>query len=302
MTRRRTTLIGLAIVAAVSAPQARAAAAYKLVPHWGELPPGTQWGVMSWVSVDAQDNVYAFQRDEPTSKVLVFDASGKFLRSWGDGQFPYPHSLRVLRDGFVWLTDRKAQQLFKFTPDGTLLMTVGKKDVAGDNSSPDMFNGISDVVMAPNGNVFVSDGEGGNTRVVKFTSDGKFIKMWGTKGSGPGQMSGPHCIAMDSRSRVYVCDRGNKRIQVFDQDGMFLSQMAQFGTPVSIAFDRSDTMFVAAPAPENKVTIGTTDGHVLETIEGLDSAHGMAVDSYGDIYVAESAGKAVLKYVRGESR
>ena len=302
MMRRTAPLIALAIGAVLSAPHARTAAAHQLVPHWGQLPSGTRWGVMSWVSVDAHDNVYAFQRDEPTSKVLVFDANGTFLRSWGDGQFPYPHSLRVLRDGLVWVTDRKAQQLFKFTPEGALLMTIGKKDVAGDNSSQDTFNGVSDVVMAPNGTVFVSDGEGGNTRVVKFTSDGRFIGMWGTKGSGPGQLSGPHCVAMDSRGRVYVCDRGNKRIQVFDQDGTLLSQMTQFGTPVSIAFDSNDTMFVAAPAPENKVTIGTTDGRVLETIEGLDSAHGMAVDSHGSIYVAESAGKAVLKYVRGEKR
>ena len=152
--------------------------------------------------------------------------------------------------------------------------------------------------MAPDGSLFVSDGEGANTRVVKFSRDGKFIKMWGTKGSGPGEFSGPHCVAMDGAGRVYVCDRGNKRIQVFDQEGGFLSQMAQFGTPVSIAFDKDGLMFVAAPAPENRLTIGTTSGQVLEVIDGLNSAHGIAVDSRGNVYVAESAGKAVLKYTR----
>lgn len=303
MTGRLTAVVCVIGVTIAAQPAAmRAAGPYHLVEHWAQLPAGTAWGVMSWVSVDARDNVYAYQRDEPTSKVLVFDSNGKFLRSWGDGQFPYPHSLRVLRDGFVWLTDRKAQQLFKFTPEGKQLMSIGKKGVAGDNTSQDTFNGVSDVVMAPTGNLFVSDGEGGNTRVVKFTGDGKFIKTWGTKGSGPGEMSGPHCVTMDSGGRVYVCDRGNKRIQVFDQDGTYVSEMRQFGTPVSIAFDRNDTMFVAAPAPENKVTIGTKDGRVLETIDGLDSAHGLAVDSRGNIYVAESAGKAVLKYTRGETR
>jgi DNA-binding beta-propeller fold protein YncE len=299
MTRIAAALVAVGFVVSAHSSPMRAAGAYQLVEHWGQLPAGTHWGVMSWVSVDAHDNVYAYQRDEPTSKVLVFDAAGKFLRSWGDGQFPYPHSLRVLRDGFVWLTDRKSQQLFKFTPEGKLLLSIGKKDVAGDNSSHDTFNGVSDVVMAPNGNIFVSDGEGGNTRVVKFTGDGTFIKTWGTKGSGQGQFSGPHCIAMDSGGRLYVCDRGNKRIQVFDQEGAYISEMAQFGTPVSIAFDSSDTIFVASPAPENKVTIGTASGKVLETIDGLDSAHGIAVDSHGNIYVAESAGKAVLKYARG---
>ncbi|MGH9139704.1 MAG: peptidyl-alpha-hydroxyglycine alpha-amidating lyase family protein [Vicinamibacterales bacterium] len=299
MTRLVAAALGaLALGAALRPIDARTAGKYQLVEHWAHLPPGTQWGVMSWVSVDAQDHVYAFQRDEPTSKVLVFDVNGAYLRGWGDGQFLYPHSLRVLRDGFVWLTDRKSQQLMKFTPEGKLLLAIGDKGVAGDNTSQTTFNGVSDVVMAPDGNLFVSDGEGGNTRVVKLTRDGKFITFWGSKGSGPGQFGGPHCVAMDSGGRVYVCDRSNKRIQVFDQNGHYLSQMTQFGTPVSIAFDRDDVMFVAAPAPENQVTIGTTSGAVRETIEGLNAAHGIAVDSRGNIYVAESAGKAVLKYAR----
>ncbi|HZP49427.1 MAG TPA: peptidyl-alpha-hydroxyglycine alpha-amidating lyase family protein [Vicinamibacterales bacterium] len=299
MTARTAAVVALTAFAIVAhRTPMRAARAYRLVEHWAQLPAGTTWGVMSWVSVDAHDNVYAFQREEPTSKVLVFDRNGRLLRTWGDGQFAYPHSLRVLRDGFVWLTDRKSQQLFKFAPDGTLRMSIGKKDVAGDNASRDAFNGVSDVVMAPDGTLFVSDGEGGNTRVVKLAGDGTFLTAWGTKGSAPGQLSGPHCVAMDSAGRVYVCDRGNKRIQVFDRDGTFLSQLTQFGTPVSIAFDRDDTMFVAAPAPENKVTIGSTAGKVLDTIEGLESPHGIAVDSRGAIYVAESAGKAVLKYAR----
>ncbi len=271
---------------------------YQLVENWAHLPPGTEWGVMSWVSTDARDNVYAIQRDEPTSKVMVFDARGGYLKSWGENAFPYAHSLCILRDGSVWITDRNLQQVLKFSPDGALLMSIGRKGVAGDNSSHDAFNGVSDVVMAENGDIFASDGEGVNTRVVKFSADGKFIKFWGTKGSGPGELNGPHCITTDGKGRLYVCDRSNKRIQIFDQDGKYIAQMAQFGTPVSIAITSDDMMFVASPAPENRLTIGRTTGEVLEKIEGLNSAHGLAVDSHGNIYVAESAGKTVLKYIR----
>jgi hypothetical protein len=292
-------LITLVMAATLHPSNLRAAdGAYQLVENWAQLPPGTQWGVMSWVATDGGGNVYAFQRDEPTSKVMVFDAHGKYLKTWGKNGFSYAHSLRVLRDGFIWITDRKVQQVLKFDPDGKLLMSIGQKDVAGDNNSQDTFNGASDVVMAENGNIFVSDGEGANTRVVKFSNDGKFIKFWGTKGSGPGELSGPHCITTDAKGLLYVCDRGNKRIQVFDQDGKYLAQMAQFGTPVSIAITRDDMMFVASPAPENRITIGRTTGEVLEKIEGLNSPHGLDVDSSGAIYVAESAGKAVLKYVK----
>lgn len=271
---------------------------YQRVDDWAQLPPDTAWGVMSWVDVDAKGNVYAFQRAEPSAKVMVFDAQGRYLKAWGENQFAYPHALRILRDGFVWITDRKLQQLFKFDPDGKLLMALGQKGVTGDNSSREHFNGVSDVVMAENGNLFVSDGEGGNTRVVKLSKDGKFIKSWGTKGTGPGELNGPRCVTLDSKGRVYVCDRGNKRIQVFDQEGAFLDQMTQFGTPASIVITKAEVMYVAAGAPENKVTIGTTGGKVLETIEGLDSPHGMAVAPDGTIYVAQSAGKALLKYVK----
>ena len=292
-------LTGLVTAATILPSSGRAAeGTYQEVKDWTHLPAGTAWGVMSWVSTDAKGNVYAYQRDEPTSKVMVFDSNGKYMKTWGEGAFEYPHSLRVLRDGAVYLTDRKQQQLLKYDVDGKLLMTIGKKDVAGGNTSQDTFNGVSDVVMAENGNLFVSDGEGGNTRVVKFTKDGKFIKTWGTKGSGPAELSGPHCIELDSKGLVYVCDRGNKRIQVFDQEGSDIREMAQFGTPVSIAITKDDRMFVATPAPENFFIVGTTDGKVTQKIEGLDSAHGIAVDLNGAVYVAQSSGHMVRKFVK----
>jgi peptidylamidoglycolate lyase len=280
--------------------QSRAAAdTYLPVPHWAELPAGTAWGVMTAVDVDAAGNVYAFQRSEPAAKVMVFDSHGRYSRSWGENTFTYPHGLRVLRDGFIWTTDRQAQQILEFDANGKLLASMGRKGVAGDNSSRDTFNGVSDVVMAANGNLFASDGEGGNTRVVKLGKDGTFITSWGAKGAGPGEFNTPHCIAMDSKGRVWVCDRGNNRLQVFDQDGKYLQQVKDVGTPVSIAFARDDTMFVASGAPEHMVTVIAPDGRVVQKIEGLDTPHGIAVDSTGTtIYVAESMGKAILKYVK----
>jgi DNA-binding beta-propeller fold protein YncE len=271
---------------------------YRLVENWAQLPQGTSWGVMTAVGVDADGNVYAFQRAEPDSRVIVFDARGRHLKTWGQNQFEYPHGLRVLSDGTLGLTDRKMQQMLRFDRDGKLLMSVGKKDVAGDNDSRDAFNGVSDVVMARSGEMYLTDGEGGNSRVVKLAKDGTFIKSWGTKGSGPGQLSTPHNLALDSRGRVWVCDRGNKRLQIFDADGKYIDQMTQFGTPAAIFITPDDVLYVAASEPENRVTIGTIDGKVLETIEGLNYPHGMAVDRNGALYVAQSFGKAVLKYVR----
>jgi streptogramin lyase len=270
---------------------------YQLVENWAQLPAGTQWGVMSAVDVDAKGNIYVLQRSDPTSKVIVFDSKGNYLKTWGEGEFPSAHTLRII-DGFVWITDRKLQQVFKFDTDGKLLLTLGQKEVAGDNNSEDSFNGTSDVAIGKNGDIFVSDGEGPNTRVVKFSKDGKFIKFWGTKGSGPGEFSVPHNIAIDSKGRVWVCDRGNKRLQVFDQDGKILDQTTQFGAASTIFITKDDVMYVTSQPPTNQIIIGTTDGKILGTIEGLNNAQGLAVDANGSVYVSESDGKAVVKFVK----
>src|ERR1700732_303410 len=287
-------------------PKARAADGdYQQVENWAQLPQGMQWGVMSAVDIDSHGTIYAFKRSEPgekagemSSMVMVLDPHGKFLRSWGEHTFSSAHGLRVLRDGFIWITDKTGDQVFKFSPDGELLMTLGKKGVAGDNNSTDELNGPSDVVIGKNGDIFVSDGESTNTRVVKFSKDGKFIKFWGTKGAGPGELNLPHNIAMDSQGRLYVADRSNKRIQVFDQDGKYLDQMTQFGAPAAIFIAKDDMLYVVAGAPENRLTVGTKAGKGLDRMEGLNGPHSVAVDSSGAVYVAEVAGQALLKFVK----
>ena len=278
---------------------------YQLVENWARLPPGMQWGVMSAVDIDSHGTIYAFKRSEPgekadamSSMIMVLDSHGKFRKSWGEHTFSSAHGLRVEPDGFIWITDKTGDQVFKFTPEGKLLMTLGKKGVAGDNESHDALNGPSDVVVAKNGDIFVSDGESTNTRVVKFSKDGTFIKCWGTKGSGAGEMNVPHNIVMDSEGRLYVADRSNKRIQVFDQDGKYLNQMSQFGAPAGMFMTKDDTLYVVAGAPENRLTIGTKDGKVLDRVEGLNGPHWVAVDSTGAVYVAEVAGQSLVKLVK----
>ncbi len=274
------------------------ASSYTLVKDWAQLPDGKPWGVMSAVGVDAKGNVYGFVRAEPSS-IMMFDGKGKYVRTFGDDSMMYAHGLMAMPDGTVWATDRKVQQAFKFDANGKLIMTLGMKNMAGDMTSQDMFNGVSDVAVAANGDLFISDGEGGNSRVVKLSKDGKFIKAWGSKGPGEGQFNTPHNIAIDHQGHVWVADRGNKRLQEFDQDGKFMAQFAQFGEPVSVAFDKNDTMYVADGAPQNQMIIGKTDGTVLETIHGLDNPHGITVSEDGKtIYVSESFGKNILKFVK----
>jgi sugar lactone lactonase YvrE len=301
-------LVTLAAVAAIYPRNVRAqdSSSYHQVENWAQLPPSTVWGVMSAVDVDLQGRIYAFKRSEPgekagamTSVIMVFDPHGKYLKSWGQNTFSSAHGLRVGRDGFIWVTDKTGDQVFKFTPNGEVLMTLGKKGVAADNNSTDgTLNGPTDVVLAKNGDIFVADGESTNTRVVKFSKDGKFIKFWGTKGSDPGQLQTPHSIAMDSKGRLYVANRGNKRIEVFDQDGEYLNQMSQFGAPAGIFITKDDVLYVVAGAPENRLTIGTIDGKVLDKVEGLNGPHALAVDSTGAVYVAEVAGQSLAKYVK----
>jgi len=272
---------------------------YQTVDNWAQLPPGTKWETTSAVDIDSKGNVYVFQRGEP-SKVIVFDSKGKFLRSWGDKMFPSAHGLRIDRQDNVWLTDRGLHQVMKFSPEGKLLLELGKKGVAGDNNSTDALNGPSDVAVAPNGTIFVSDGESPNTRVVKFSKEGKFIKFWGTKGSGPGQFDVPHSIVMDSKGRLYVADRSNKRVQVFDQEGKYISQMTNAGTPYGLFMAKNDILYVSdgTQGQEHVTILDTKDDKVLGEFGGLKGPHMLTVDSAGAVYVAEVAGASVKKFVK----
>jgi len=288
---KRFLFVALLAAFAAGVPSARPAAdePYKLVDGWGPLPSGMSWGEVPGMTIDASGRIFAFHRNEPP--IVEFDPSGKVLKTWGAGMFVWPHGIRVDRDGFLWITDGrgrdgKGQQVFKYTRDGKLLMTLGTVGVSG--NGPDTFNGPTDVAVAANGDIFVSDGHV-NSRIVKFSKDGKFIKSWGKKGTGPGEFDLPHTIFLDSRGRLLVGDRSNKRIQIFDQDGKFLDQWTQFGSPSGIFIAPDDTLYVVDYNDKMRLFIGSAkDGSIKHAINNLTLAEGVAVDRQGNIYVGET--------------
>ena len=261
---------------------------YRLVPGWGELAAPLTWGETPAITLDASGRVFAFTRAD--TPVIELDTSGKVLKAWGEKLFVWPHGMRVDRNGFLWITDGRArngigQQVFKYTRDGQLVMTLGTKGVAGDG--PDTFNGVTDVAVAANGDIFVADGHV-NARIVKFSKDGTFIKTWGRKGSAAGEFNVPHTIAFDSRGRLFVGDRSNKRIQIFDQDGGFIAEWAQFGSPSGIFITPDDTLYVVDYNDKMGLFIGSAkDGSIRYKIDST-LAEGVVVGPDGSIYVGET--------------
>ena len=254
-------------------------------------------------------------RTEPP--ILKFDKSGKLLKAWGEGMFNFPHGATIDPDGNLWVTDEqggngKGQQVFKFSPDGKVLMTLGKAGVAGD--APGLFDQPTDVAVAANGDIFVTEGHlQGNNRISKFSKDGKFIKSWGKKGSGPGEFFAPHTIAIDSQGRLFVGDRSNNRIQIFDQDGRYLDTWTQWGRPSGIFIAKDDTMYVAdsesygpdQPGVKKGIRIGSAkDGSVKAFIEDMESttqehsgAEAVGVDAQGNVYGAVVRRKMLEKHI-----
>ena len=321
-------VVTLLVFAQSDAPTNSAPNPYRTVENWFKLPGGRAWGSTAGVEVGPDGNIWAYDRCGANNcaasnldPILEFEPSGKFLRSFGAGMFVFPHGFFVDKQGNVWVTDGqgkdgKGHQVFKFSPTGKVLLTLGKAGVAG--TGPDTFDMPSDVVVGPNGDIFVADGHGGdsNNRIVKFTKDGKFIKTWGKKGSGPGEFNLAHTLAFDSRGRLFVGDRANNRIQIFDQDGKFLAQWAQFSRPSGIFIDNNDVIYVADsesntarhPGWKRGMRIGSAkDGSVTAFIpdpepdpdhSGTSAAEGVAADRAGNVYGAEVGPKAIKKYVK----
>jgi hypothetical protein len=291
---------------------------YRTTRDWGELPSGVKWAAVTAVEPAPDGTIYVVHRcfanscaGRSEAPILKYDRNGRLLASWGSGMFVFPHGATVDREGNLWVTDArgengKGQQVFKFSPDGRVLMTLGKAGVSG--SGPDLFDQPTDVVVAANGDIFVTDSHrnGRNNRVVKFDKSGRFIKEWGHKGSGPGEFSEPHTIAMDSRGRLFVGDRENNRIQIFDQDGRLLDEWRQFSRPSGIFIAADDTMYVAdsesgpdtgaheLQGAKKGIRIGSArTGEVTAFIEDMESttadhsgAEGVGVDPQGNVYGA----------------
>ena len=286
-------LIGCVVVAAAqpalhSGQRETGPAPYRIVPNWGTLPNGEAWGEVPGMAIDARGTIYAFHRSEPP--IVQLDRDGHILKQWGEKQFAWPHGIRVDRFGNLWITDGQArngigQQVFKYSADGKLLMTLGTRGVRG--AGPDTFGGPCDVAVAANGDIFVADGHF-NARIVKFDKNGTFIKAWGKKGDAPGEFNLPHTLVIDSRGRLLVGDRSNNRIQIFDQDGNFIDQWTQFGTPSGMYITPDDTLYVVDYNVKKGVFIGSAkDGSVKYKLDDA-VAEGVAVDKDGNIYVGET--------------
>ncbi len=297
---------------------------HEVVPDWPKLPEGHVLGLCAGVGVDAQNRVFVFHRSgrkwsnpfpkEPISQptVSVFDgATGKLLSTWGENRFIMPHGLTVDHEGNLWLTDVGLHQVFKFTPEGKLLLTLGERAVPGND--PAHFNLPTDVAVLRDGSFYVSDGYK-NTRVMKFSSDGKFEFEWGTKGKGAGEFNLPHGIAVDAQGRVIVCDRENERLQVFDAKGGFLHEWKgpQIGKPYGVAVGSNGHIFVidgGSPSlrlsERGKTVELDAAGEVLDSFGShgkepgqFQLGHDIAIGPDGVVYVAEGTGARVQKFVR----
>jgi hypothetical protein len=323
---------------------------YRLVENWPALPKsmnGGHWGELIRADINSRGNIWVFHRcfnTEPAGAatcvgrtdppILEFDPSGELLTSFGGGMFAFPHGFTVDAQGNIWASDGnkdetvlgisakdsngvvRGHQVFKLSSTGKVLMTLGKEGVAG--NGPDTFDQPSGIAIAPNGDIFVTDGHGKNDRVVKFSKDGRFIKTWGHHGAGPGEFDQPHDISIGgSQDRVFVADRSNSRVQIFDQDGNFIATWKQFGRPSAVYVSKDDTLYVSDSQSNSTVNPGYTRGITIGSakdgslrafipdpdlaqadVSRISGASGIVADDKGTIYAADVGPHKLRKYVK----
>lgn len=277
---------------------------YEVQPGWGKLPSGWEWGWIPAVACDSQDNVYVYSRSE--HPLVIFDREGNFLDSWGEDVLKDAHGIFIDQEDNVWCTERETHCVRKFNKNGELVLTIGTPGVQGANDG-DPFRLPTDLAITSDGTLFITDGYG-NARVHKYTQDGQLLKSWGTWGEGPGQFQLSHCVRADKQDRLWVCDRTNNRIQIFDTDGNFLTQWTGLYHPDTIHFDPNDDVIYIAEL-DQQVSIYDLDGQLLSQWGGrvksekpgefIACPHGIWTDSRGDLYVGEVQADARLqKFVR----
>ncbi|MEP6835126.1 MAG: peptidyl-alpha-hydroxyglycine alpha-amidating lyase family protein [Gemmatimonas sp.] len=330
-------------------PQNGAPNPYTTIEGWAKMPEGRTWGSTSAVDIDKDGvSIWVAERcgansclNSDLDPIMKFDSTGKMVTSFGKGMFVFPHGIHVDKDGNIWVTDGQdnlpragrggaaptaapakviGHQIYKFSPSGKLLMTLGK---AGGGKGDEFFYQPNDVITTPKGEIIVVEGhsstDSANARIMKFDKDGKLLKTWGVKkGSGVGDFDQPHALAYDSKGRLFVADRGNNRLLIYDSDMKLLDTWLQFSRISGLFIDKNDMLYAADsesgwvnPAHgdwKRGIRIGSVkDGKVIafipdpETVKpanSTSSAEGIAVDARGNIYGAEVGQKALKKYVK----
>ncbi len=328
---------------------------YRTIEGWAKMPAGRSWGSTSAVDVDRDGvSIWVAERCSTNQRgclvnntldpVLKFDANGNMVESFGAGVIVWPHGIHVDRDGNVWVVDGQdnrpqtprgggaappmpsrvyGHQVIKFSPTGQVLLRLGREggvpmeDKAAAGARNDFFWQPNDVHTAPNGDIFVGEGHGaGGDRIIKFNSRGEYIAEWGGRGTGPGQFNQPHSLAMDSQGRLFVADRGNSRIQIFDQEGTHLATWTQFGRPSGLFIDGDDVLYATDsesntrrnPGWKRGIYIGSAktgwvttfipDPEPNQDASATSGAEGIAVDAEGSIYGAEVGPQTLRKYAR----
>lgn len=288
------------IIAVLAVEITRADDAIDFDPEIGflTLPDGLTLGPCSAVDFDSKGQLFLFHRG--AQPILCFDREGKFVRSWGDDLIGKAHGLRIDKDDNVWVTDIGHHMVYKFSPQGKLLLALGTPDRPGDGH--DQFNQPTDMAFGAEGEIYVTDGYG-NSRVMKFASNGKFLASWGQRGKGRGELNLPHSIVIDAKGRLLVGDRENDRVQVFDSEGTLLEIWPGFA-PYGMEFDADGVLFVA-DGRANQVLQLNASGKVIgswgtkgEKPGEFNLPHMLAADSRGNLYIAEVGGSRLQKLNR----
>lgn len=308
-----------------------------MIRPWGQLPGDREWGQVSAVATDVDgQHLWIADRCGASScvgstlaPVLKIDPAGSVVQAFGEELFIRPHGVFVDSEGHVWVTDHlsaraeqletspsaagKGHQVFKFSPEGEILFALGMAGEAGD--PPERLNNPTAVIVAEDGSIFVSEGHSNQSppgRITKFAPDGTFLLSWGQFGEGEGEFRTPHGMAFDSQGRLFVADRGNNRVQIFDQNGAFLDAWHQFGRPNDVLIDRDDTMYVIDSESSDEANPGFLRGIYIGSartgeVTGLIPAHptanpfgthgeGVALDAEGNLFVAEVSIRGMTRY------
>jgi DNA-binding beta-propeller fold protein YncE len=285
---------------------------YQPVLDFFILPSGANFGEVSGIALNSKGHIFVFNRG--SRPLMEFDGNGKFIRTLGDGIFKSTHGLRIDSTDNIWITDTGLNIVLKLSPEGRVLLVLGRSDKAGEfltqsysstllNYDAPLFNQPTDVAFDSAGNIFVTDGYG-NSRIVKFDKNGRFIKTWGRKGNAPGELNLPHSIAFDAKDLMYVADRENNRIQIFDAEGKFIKEWTHVGDPWAIVITPDQFLYLANGKNERVLKMnlnGEILGALGEPGKGagqFDFAHSLAVSSKGEIYVGEVLNWRVQKFVK----